>query len=272
MSEPLFSSFVLVDPNRAWGSTVAAASREPAGQISDVVQNDADRLASASQALVDAIRELTEQTSAPDHLLTLQSMMKSDFSDLRAPSLVLELGPSASVERWTQAVAFIEKVLRATANLSAKRQEVAIAKLADVLLPDALAPARGVLASDELEIRDRFLATYPSWSSQQIHEMSGLGGSNRYATANRWKKSGDIFAVKHRDAEHFPQFQFRDGRPHPAVKAVLEALPEQMSAWQRAFWFVSTNGWLDDDAPVDRLDDRDALVAATAHEFEDVVG
>jgi len=39
-----------------------------------------------------------------------------------------------------------------------------------------------------------------------------------------------------------------------------------------AFWFVSTNGWLDDKAPADVLDDPQAVVAAAGREGEEVVG
>jgi hypothetical protein len=49
-------------------------------------------------------------------------------------------------------------------------------------------------------------------------------------------------------------------------------LPARLSPWQRAFWFVSTNGWLGDRAPIDVLDDPQAVVAAAAREGEEVVG
>ena len=45
-----------------------------------------------------------------------------------------------------------------------------------------------------------------------------------------------------------------------------------MSPWQKAFWFVSTNGWLADKAPADRLDDPEAVAAAASHEAREVVG
>ncbi|MGO6901597.1 hypothetical protein ACCS96_14410, partial [Rhizobium ruizarguesonis] len=61
-------------------------------------------------------------------------------------------------------------------------------------------------------------------------------------------------------------------RPHPAIKKALVALPENLSPWQRAFWFVSTNGWLDDKAPMDALDDIDAVAAAAARERQEVIG
>jgi hypothetical protein len=56
------------------------------------------------------------------------------------------------------------------------------------------------------------------------------------------------------------------------IKPVLAALPGALSPWQRAFWFVSTNGWLGDKAPADRLGDPDAVLAAARREAEEVIG
>jgi hypothetical protein len=45
-----------------------------------------------------------------------------------------------------------------------------------------------------------------------------------------------------------------------------------MTPWQIAFWFVSTNGWLDGDAPKDRLDAAGQAVAAARREGEEIMG
>ena len=130
-------------------------------------------------------------------------------------------------------------------------------------LTDDLAAARGTLAADNLALRDRFIAETAPLTSAQVGERSGGRSRNPYATAARWKKAGDVFSVHHRGTEYFPAFQFRDGRPHPSIKPVLAALPAAMSPWQRALWFVSTNGC---------LDDLPALLSAAAHEAQQVEG
>jgi hypothetical protein len=186
--------------------------------------------------------------------------------------VILQLKPDLDEGRRSAVRAFLEGVVRVSARLDESRLESAIVKLADVLLPDELADARGALASDNLELRDRFVAEVPQLTSTEIAAQAGLKSKNRYATAARWKKAGHIFSVEHRGKEHFPAFQFREGRPHPTVKKALAALPSRLSSWQRAFWFVSTNGWLDDKAPVDVLDDPQAIVAAAGREAEEVVG
>jgi hypothetical protein len=162
--------------------------------------------------------------------------------------------------------------VRVTGGLGASRQEAAIAKLADILLPDDLAAARGSLAADNLDLRDRLIAQTAPLTSAQVAAQAGYRGRNPYATAARWKKAGDIFAVQHRGTEYFPAFQFRDGLPHPTIKPVLAALPAQLSPWQVAFWFVSANGWLGGRAPQEVLDDPASLIAAARQEALEVVG
>jgi hypothetical protein len=187
-------------------------------------------------------------------------------------SVVLRLNADTADYRLPAVRTFLETVVRVTGTLEASRQEAAIAKLADVILPDDLADARGALAVDNLRVRDRFVDKTAPLTSAEVAAQAGHRSTNPYATAARWKKAGDIFSVHHRGTEYFPAFQFRDGRPHPTVRKALAALPKTLSAWQRALWFVSSNGWLGDRAPQDMLDDSDAVIAAARHEAEEVVG
>jgi len=187
-------------------------------------------------------------------------------------AVLLRLAPDLDGPRRDAVRSFLESLVRVTGGLAASRQEAAIAKLADILLPDDLAAARGPLAADNLDLRDRLIAQTAPLTSAQVAAQAGYRGRNPYATAARWKKAGDIFSVQHRGTEYFPAFQFRDGRPHPSIKPVLAALPAQLSPWQVAFWFVSTNGWLGGRAPQDALDDPASLIAAARQEALELVG
>lgn len=200
-------------------------------------------------------RELASVTTASESA-RLSSLLSAEVTDAIADRLE----------------GVLQTLFRIAKGLEPQRQEAAIAKLAEVILPDPRAEVRGAIALDNLQLRDRFLAEEGVLTSAQIAERAGHRGRNPYATAARWRKAGRVFSVSHRGAELFPAFQFRDGQPHPAIGRVLAELPASMTAWQIAFWFVSTNGWLDDDAPKDRLDDADALVAAARREGEEVMG
>ena len=138
-------------------------------------------------------------------------------------------------------------------------------RLLDTLLLRLGAPALGVeaeLAVDNLELRRAYLAETPMLTAAQIHDISGLHSRNRSEPASRWKAEGKTFAIRMEGRNYYPAFQFQDGSPLPAVKAVLAELPETMTQWQTALWFASTNGWLDGDRPQDCLDDPARAVIA----------
>ena len=230
--------------------------------------------AKLSRAIVKAMGSLT----AADATLVgrvdqdLKTFANTMAEVVLGSSVILRLNRDLPEAQKESLKTFADALVRVSGTIDESRLEVAIGKLAEVLLPDALEEARGVIAADNLELRDRFVHEVPQLTSIEISRKSGAGAKNEYATAARWKKSGDIFSVQHRGKEFYPAFQLQDGRPHPAVRAVLVALPPSMTAWQKAFWFVSSNGWLEDKAPVNLLDDQNALVDAAMREHEEVIG
>jgi hypothetical protein len=272
MSDTLFSSFLMVDrplaPVVNWLAPGGFKKQERPGRS----ENDAREVFVTAflRALQEATPGLTTAPAAPSASLKDLAAAAADIA--LGHSVVLQLKPNLDEGRRNAVRAFLKTVVRVSATLDETRLESAIGKLAEVLLPDELADARGALASDNLELRDRFIADVRQLTSSGIGAQAGLRTKNPYATAARWKKAGDIFSVQHRGKEYFPAFQFREGRPHPTVKKALAALPPRLSPWQRAFWFVSTNGWLGDKAPADMLDDPKAVVAAAEREGEEVVG
>jgi hypothetical protein len=87
-----------------------------------------------------------------------------------------------------------------------------------------------------------------------------------------WKAERKAFSVPWQGHEQYPAFQFCDGRPLPVIAAVLKALPDNMTPWQIAFWFVSSNPWLDGKAPYKMLSDADSIVQAARQEDEAIAG
>jgi hypothetical protein len=82
--------------------------------------------------------------------------------------------------------------------------------------------------------------------SDQIADLAGSAASNRSATASRWLAAGKIFAVNHRGARLFPNFQFgTDGHPRPVIAKVLEVFePYGLDGWESALWFTTRSGGL----------------------------
>lgn len=243
------------------------------GRRGGAPKRGADTSAVIRHKTLDSIAEATAEALFPTGSAgELSALLEAVASVFAGRSVILRLNPEVAGHRREAVKTFLEKVVRVTGTLEASRQEAAIAKLADVILPDDLATARGALAADNLALRDRFIAQTSPLTSAEVAAQAGHKSSNRYATAARWKKTGDIFSVHHRGTEYFPSFQFRDGRPHPTIRKVRAVLPNSLSPWQRALWFVSTNGWLGDKAPADLLDDPDAVVAAAQREAQEVIG
>lgn len=265
MSDALFSSYLMVDQPVA----PVAGRRTPGATRVPEPHGTADNREILVVAIRRALQETVPATATPAGIVDLAAAA-ADIA--LGQSVVLQLKPDLDEGHRSAVRSFLDMVVRVSGSLDETRLEAAIGKLAEVLLPDELADARGALASDNLELRDRFVADVVQLTSAEISAQAGLKTRNQYATAARWKKNGDIFSVQHRGKEYFPAFQFRDGRPHPTIKKSLAALPPRLSAWQRAFWFVSTNGWLGDKAPADMLDDPKAVVTAAEREGEEVIG
>lgn len=121
--------------------------------------------------------------------------------------------------------------------------------------------AKSKILAANARARARFAEEIPCFTSA---DLSGPAG--------QWKAERKAFSVQLGGRELFPAFQFRGGKPDPAVARVLEALPPGMSQWQVAFWFVSSNPWLDGGVPSENLGKADLLVKAAHRLGEEAAG
>ncbi len=146
-----------------------------------------------------------------------------------------------------------------------------IEALLNVMLPASGGDNGKALAFDNARAREAFFREVPCLSSKAVAILAGHRAKNTSMTASRWKQAGKVFSVPRLGEDLYPEFQFRDGMPHPSVARVLAVLPKRKSPWQIAFWFTSSNSWLDGACPAERLD-GDATLQAARHEAEDIVG
>ena len=137
---------------------------------------------------------------------------------------------------------------------------------------DPMSAVRSKIEADNARARVRFAEVVPCFTSGELAELEGHGAKNRSATGSRWKAEKKAFSVQLGGRELFPAFQFRDGKPDWAVAQVLDALPSGMSQWQVAFWFVSSNPWLDGGAPSKNLNRVASLVEAARKLGEEAAG
>lgn len=147
----------------------------------------------------------------------------------------------------------------------------------------ALTPEAGATLSEPAVLQARrnaaarheLIEEFGGLSSAEIADLAGSRAANRAALANRWRAEGRVFSVPMPDGQIYPGFQFDEQtRPRPAIGEVLAALNQapDLTPWQRALWFTSSNGYLGGARPVDRLDaDPEAVVGAAHHEALDLV-
>jgi hypothetical protein len=155
-----------------------------------------------------------------------------------------------------------------------ERDEASIDRLVDFYLEGAgRSPAEEQLLRENAELRAEFFEEVPVLTAAQVGRNAHSRSTNPSEPASRWKREGRIFAVTRGKTDLFPAFQFdENGQPRPIIREILGILPPEMSPWQRAFWFVSANGWLDGAYPVERLEERDAVLDAARQLADPAVG
>jgi hypothetical protein len=229
-----------------------AAAHNSAGPDLDVVIDGEHFLIEAKAAplsgqdLLEAVYAASGDLLGSSNLFILQ---ETDPAVMKVVSALLEQLPDI-VARRRQALS-----------------ERNIEALVDVFLgTDPLAPVMPLIERDNARAQASFLEHWPVLTAEAVAKQAGHASTNRSATASRWKSAGRIFSVRSSGHEVFPVFQFQEGRPRKVIGEILSALPDTLSGWQTAFWFTGPNSWLDDKAPVDRLNDEAAVITAAEHE------
>jgi hypothetical protein len=110
--------------------------------------------------------------------------------------------------------------------------------------------------ADTLEWRRWFVEHVATLTAEQIAEEAGHQANNKSATASRWVNDGKIFCVKFQGQLLYPAFQIRHGQPLPIVARILRVLGEDPTGWDRALFFAMPNAYLNNDKPMDRLNDK----------------
>lgn len=138
--------------------------------------------------------------------------------------------------------------------------------------PRAAAEARIDLRNAEK--RKEFLDEFAVIDSAKVHEISGNTGSNPSQTAAVWRKANRILGLPVGQRTVYPAFQFDEGgRPYPLMKRVLDALPDDMTPWQTAFWLVSPSSAFDGGLPLDAIRRGDERgVDAARNEASEIIG
>jgi hypothetical protein len=116
--------------------------------------------------------------------------------------------------------------------------------------------------SGSLAWRDRLVERIEVLTGADLEEQAAAAGIAEPDIVSHWKRAGEIVSLPYRGAEVFPAFQFWDARPNTVVAAVLRALPAAYSSAQIVQWFTTRNPVLGERAPIDMIDDSDAVLRA----------
>jgi hypothetical protein len=117
------------------------------------------------------------------------------------------------------------------------------------------------MTEDLDELKRRIIEQVPSLTSDEVAQLGGAS----------WREEGKVFALPTEAGEVYPAFQFKNGAPLPVIELVLAHLPPR-TPWQVAAWFVSTNGWLGDEEPMNVLDDDLLVLGAAVLERDEFIG
>jgi len=111
-------------------------------------------------------------------------------------------------------------------------------------------------------------------TAADVSQLAGLSTTNPSAQPNKWKKSGQIFAIHHNGIDYFPDYgldrntQFR---PLKALSEVLKIFADHKDGWGIAFWFLSVNSFLGGQRPQDMLAKHsERVIEAARGEIEGV--
>ena len=188
----------------------------------------------------------------------------------RSSEVVAVSVPAGDVPDVVRLLRVLASRLSSRPALSESRTQ---ALLAAIATPDTPSKLVADLEVDNAILRARYLDGHKVYTSREVRGLSGLATRNPSEPASRWKRHRRIFGVPVGNQDRYPAFQFADGRPRPEIARILTVLPADMSPWQIAFWFASSNGWIEgDNAPEEALDDIDRVLAAAADLASDDVG
>lgn len=253
-------------------------------------------LAASTQddALREALSALTlqmqQQVKGRDVLLTCLNRSDTEFVIIPTDEMkghLLLMGGSgvcayATSERFAHESAINDWMhcLRLMPDLPAKLSERAAAlsedriqSLLDVMLDvDPFEPIEARIDGKNAEMRAEFLKDFPVLDSAGVHRLAGLKGTNTSQTVNTWRQKGRILGLPVQGRNAYPRFQFdADGQPLALMEPVLAALPASLTAWQRAFWFVSPKEALDGKTPAEAVTTGDGRVVEAARAAGELV-
>ncbi|SIO36335.1 hypothetical protein SAMN05443247_04442 [Bradyrhizobium erythrophlei] len=202
-------------------------------------------------------------TGTPEQVRTGLSRLRAE----QVIALTFEHGSEAAARALAGTVANLAPLVRSVVE---RRQEEAFRSIIEALVPEVPPPHHKLVeARMTAEARKAALESGDWLTAVQIAEMAGFSASNPSAQPNKWKKDGQIFAVRHRGVDYFPGYALDPSagyRPAKGLARVLGVLRGRKDDWGLAYWFASVNSFLGGKRPQDLLIDQPDRVLAAAED------
>lgn len=202
-------------------------------------------------------------TGTPEQVRTRLGRLHAE----RVIALTLEHGNEVAVRALADTVANLAPLV---SSILERRQEEAFRSIIEALVPDVPLPQHKLIeARMTADARKAVLESGDWLTAAQIAEMAGFSTTNPSAQPNKWKRDGQIFAVRHRGVDYFPGYALdpvTDYRPARGLAGVLNAFRGQKDEWGIAYWFASVNSFLGGKRPQDLLIGASERVIAAAED------
>lgn len=104
-------------------------------------------------------------------------------------------------------------------------------------------------------------------TAAEVAKVAGLSAGNPSAQPNKWKRQGQIFAIRHQGMDYFPDYGLDADagyRPRKSLKPILDVFGTEKDGWGLAYWFLAANSFLGGRKPQDVLASEPELVLAAA--------
>lgn len=159
--------------------------------------------------------------------------------------------------------------------LQEQQSRTSLERLAEALLPRTPVPARLIKEAAMLVKARKAVLDSGDWlSAAELAQLAQLSSTNPSAQPNKWKKSGQIFAINHNGVDYFPGYGLdkdTNFRPLKSLAQVIAAFDGHKDGWGLAFWFLSVNSFLGGKRPQDLLATHpERVIAAASDEVQGV--
>jgi hypothetical protein len=149
----------------------------------------------------------------------------------------------ADDEQGAAAERVIHQVVEFLPQLIQERQEETLKKVVNVLLTD-VTPSKAAREQARMliEAKTDILQSGDFLPATGVARLAGFSASNLSVQPNKWKRTGEIFAIQHGREDYLPIYALApDHRPRKEVAEILNIFAEAKDGWGLAFWFAALN-------------------------------